>query len=379
MDNNQNKSNKNKIVASVLAVALAASMLIGGGTYAYLRGATDDVVNNFKTNQVSVSLDETTGSQYEIIPGTEQNKDPEVTVDNTVDAYVYVEITDKTDGLVAYEIADGWNALSGFNNVYYKAVGKDEAVKTFSVLKNASVSYSKELENSDMLDENGNLKSGITLAFKAYAIQQAGFESAEQAFTEIPASVSSGDEFAAALKSGRSVCVNNDFTLTDLITLSSGSAEIDLNGKTITFDKNAEIDLLGNADLRVYGNGSINVIETSEWGYIFNIMGNSHVKIENGNYTAFTVVQTNGNSSADIAGGYFSAPESYKYNGWYWFLNQKDDARETSSINVTGGTFVDFNPANCISEGEGTNFVADGYTVSSAADGNSTVYTVSKS
>ena len=31
------------------------------------------------------------------------------------------------------------------------------------------------------------------------------------------------------------------------------------------------------------------------------------------------------------------------------------------SITVYGGTFVGFNPANNEAEGEGTNFVADGY------------------
>ena len=41
-------------------------------------------------------------------------KDPKkATVDNTVDSYVYVEITDATEGLVSYAIADGWTKLDG--------------------------------------------------------------------------------------------------------------------------------------------------------------------------------------------------------------------------------------------------------------------------
>ena len=38
----------------------------------------------------------------------DREKDPKVTVDATVDSYVYVEVTDATKGLVSYVIADGW-------------------------------------------------------------------------------------------------------------------------------------------------------------------------------------------------------------------------------------------------------------------------------
>lgn len=48
----------------------------------------------------------------------------------------------------------------------------------------------------------------------------------------------------------------------------------------------------------------------------------------------------------------------------------------TASIIVSGGTFVNFNPANCQAEGDGTNFVKDGYTVTSKGKGEDTLYTV---
>ena len=102
------KDNKKKVVITGLAVVLAAAMALGGGTYAYLQGTTEDVVNNFNTNKVLVELNETTGNDYNIIPGTTQEKDPKVTVDATVDSYVYVEVRDATKGLVSYVIADGW-------------------------------------------------------------------------------------------------------------------------------------------------------------------------------------------------------------------------------------------------------------------------------
>ena len=65
-------------------------MIIGGGTYAYYQDVSEEKVNTFNANQVTVDLQETTGDEYNIIPGTSQKKDPKVTVNNTVDAYVFV-------------------------------------------------------------------------------------------------------------------------------------------------------------------------------------------------------------------------------------------------------------------------------------------------
>jgi hypothetical protein len=44
-----------------------------------------------------------------------------------------------------------------------------------------------------------------------------------------------------------------------------------------------------------------------------------------------------------------------------WALNENDKNRGT--ITVNGGTFIGFNPANNVSEGPNTNFLADGYHV----------------
>ena len=79
------QTKKKKLLTTGLAVALAALLLIGGGTFAYLQSTSDDVANNFKTNQVQVDLKETGDGQYNIIPGTSETKDPKVTVENTVE------------------------------------------------------------------------------------------------------------------------------------------------------------------------------------------------------------------------------------------------------------------------------------------------------
>lgn len=62
----------------------------------------------------------------------------------------------------------------------------------------------------------------------------------------------------------------------------------------------------------------------------------------------------------EINGGIFMGEDDT-----VWLLNCKDAAytEGKASIIVNGGTFINWNPADCVSEGEHTNFVADGYVV----------------
>ena len=226
---------KKKMTTTALAVALAVLLLIGGGTFAYLQSTTGDVKNNFNANQVTVSLEETTGNNYNIIPGTEQSKDPKVTVNNTVDAYVYVEVTDTTQELVEYSIADGWTPLDGFEGVYYREVAKSTDSQVFSVLEGDKVSYSTALENSNMLDADGNLKAGVELTFKAHAIQKEGFVSAAAAYQQVlePKKASSVADINAAMADGRPITLTDNITLDKQIEMTKDFT-LDGAGKTLT-------------------------------------------------------------------------------------------------------------------------------------------------
>ena len=62
----------------------------------------------------------------------------------------------------------------------------------------------------------------------------------------------------------------------------------------------------------------------------------------------------------EINGGIFMGADDT-----VWLINCKDANYQEGKANiiVKGGTFINFNPADCISEGEHTNFVAEGYVV----------------
>ena len=248
---------KRKMITTALAVALAVLLLIGGGTFAYLQSTSKDVKNNFNANQVTVDLTETGNRQYDIIPGTTQTKDPKVTVNNTVDAYVFVEVTDTTQGLVEYSIADGWAKLEGFDNVYYREVAKDANPNEFSVLAGDKVSYSTALENSDMLDADGKLKSGIELTFKAHAIQKEGFKDAVAAYKQIPTEAATNEELTAALENEKAVTLDADNLTVPVASITEKNVSIDLNNKTLTVTGGNENQIINEGQSATFENGTV--------------------------------------------------------------------------------------------------------------------------
>ena len=174
------KSKKQKMMVTAIAGAMAAAIAVGGGTFAYLQSQTEEVKNKFKTEQVNVEISETP-ADYDIIPGTVQEKDPTLKITNTVESFLYVKVTDNTHGLVTYALADGWEKLDGYEDVYYKKIapqfdGEGNAVQQeFNILDGNQVSYDKALVNEDMLDDEGNLLTDVALSFEGFAIQARPF------------------------------------------------------------------------------------------------------------------------------------------------------------------------------------------------------------
>lgn len=263
------KAKSKKAFLAAVSVALIGVMG-AAGTFAYLQDSTEDVVNTFETNEVKVTLEETTANQYNIIPGTSESKDPKVTVDNTVDSYVFVKVTDASDGIIQYDIAEGWTRLDGYDNVYYREVAANADVKDFSVLAGDKVSYAASLTNKDMEDADGNLKENVKLTFTAYAIQKVkgtaedGTDTAfgpEEAWLQIPVTVEAGaDDFAAAVEGAEVnevVKLTEDTSITTLIPQSeSGTTNIDLNGHTLTCSASGSTNV-ENGETLTLENGTI--------------------------------------------------------------------------------------------------------------------------
>ena len=180
---------KKKSLALLVALVLAIGCVIGG-TLAWLTAKTDPVVNTFTYGDINITLEETTGTSYKIIPGVDIEKDPKVTVKGGSEAcYLFVKVEEEnwptfteSDGTrkVKYGIADGWTALTGETGVYYREVGAVTADTFFDVLAGNVVTVSKNLTKTEV--------SGITtqpkLTFTAYAVQKDGIADPGNAWTK---------------------------------------------------------------------------------------------------------------------------------------------------------------------------------------------------
>lgn len=163
---------KKKILASVAAVALVICCAIGG-TLAWLTDKTEPVVNTFTVGDVDITLAETTGPEYKMVPGYTIAKDPKVTV--TADSedcllFVKVDRSDNFDTFMTYTMADGWNALPDTTGVYYRQVNKADVVREFSVLAGDQVAVRNDVTKKQMDDLTA--ENYPTLTFTAYAVQQ---------------------------------------------------------------------------------------------------------------------------------------------------------------------------------------------------------------
>lgn len=163
-------------------------------------------------------------------------------------------------------------------------------------------------------------------------------------------------------QAGETIVLLQDITIESHLTINK-NVNLDLNGKTITAAAEGnDVDAIwvrDNANVIITGNGTIN----ATFDAIF-ATGTSKVTIENGTFIgAAEAVYAQANATVEILGGSFKSTEYPEYT-----LNLKDSARATASIVVKGGKYFQFNPADNAAEDEGTNFVAEGYTVEQEGD-----------
>ena len=121
--------------------------------------------------------------------------------------------------------------------------------------------------------------------------------------------------------------------------------------------------VLEGGDLTINGNGIVDGTGKNDWNMVI-CAKYGNITINGGTYTNtnivgdddhYDVIYAHESGKIVINGGRFEGKTPA------WLLNINDNNRKTASIEVKGGEFVGFDPANNKAEGEGTNFVADGY------------------
>ena len=192
-----------------------------------------------------------------------------------------------------------------------------------------------------------------------------------------------------AVKNGGNVAVDADVQVSGTDT----AAQRTIIAKPTTLNLNAKIvspDNMGNnktnfcalivdADTTINAGESGGIDTGTNGGYGINVRNGATLTINGGSYYGGgTAVQVQ-EGTLTITGGHFAVEAFGEPYGYNFLLNCIDSAYKngTAKIIVKGGTFVNFNPANCKAEGAGTNFVAEGYGVVATPQANGDVwYTV---
>lgn len=128
-----------------------------------------------------------------------------------------------------------------------------------------------------------------------------------------------------------------------------------------------------NGDGEVYCEGNTERkpdVEKQPSNTCISVLEGGHLIINGGNYSVGTDVDTKCNATiyvenvgkagkVEIYGGTFTNAQDV--NGHHSFVLNQDDQLTEKCITVYGGTFIGFNPADNTSDGEHTNYVAEGY------------------
>lgn len=161
------------------------------------------------------------------------------------------------------------------------------------------------------------------------------------------------------------------------------SKEIKVNGSKVTINANGKtvantadiwnegtgawslVSAQGGAALTVKGNGTFKAKEND--CFAVDVQDGSTLVIEDGTFIGNVHAVYVLEGTAYIKGGFYSVQQKYsdasKADEFVLNCYDANRANGTAKIIVTGGTFVNFNPADCQAEGAHTNFVAEGYKV----------------
>ena len=200
--------------------------------------------------------------------------------------------------------------------------------------------------------------------------------------------VASASELGSALNEGKIVALSKDITLNDTIVVNNKTATLDANGKTV--DNTTEIwnDMEYNwslvsarnqANLTITGNGNFKAKEND--CFAVDVQDGSTVTIKNGTFVGNVHAVYVYEGTAIVEGGTYSVQQKYsdtsKADEFVLNCYDANRAKGAAKIIVKGGTFINFNPADCQAEGAHTNFIADGYKVTSKTQSNGDIwYTV---
>lgn len=173
--------------------------------------------------------------------------------------------------------------------------------------------------------------------------------------------INSAGALAALFANGGSGTLTGDIEMGMFVVPEGKNVVLNLNGKTVTLKGGSRghgSKISGNVTIK--GDGYFGDPTGESVGYMFDLYGSAVLNVE-GNATyqcGLSCVQMSDNSTVNISGGKWIGGS---YSGKYWTINKIDAYKATTIVNITGGEFYKFNPAETPTENPVENWVVDGY------------------
>lgn len=404
---NNKRATKRALLTSVMALVMCVVMLVGT-TFAWFTDTASTGVNKIQAGNLKVDIvdkEGTTSLDGKSLSFTNINGATDILWEPGV-TFRTPGFKIKNDGNLALKYKLALNGVTGSSKLL-------EVIK-FSVVTAGTTDNSFEAVDIDRFE--GHLAAGETsstvLYIQGHMDKNAGNEYQGLELTGLGITVyatqdnvendSFGpdyDKYATyypvldaagmkdALANGGNIKVDADVN-PDKTLVATKETTIDMNGKTIAnitdvWSDNdwSLISARNGANLTITGNGTFKAKEND--AFAVDVQDGSTVTIENGTFIGNMHAVYVYDGTAVIEGGFFDIQQKSNIAGkeYGFVLNCYDANRAngTAKIIVTGGTFVNFNPADCWAEGAHTNFVAAGYSVISETKANGDVwYTVVK-
>ena len=406
---NNKRATKRALLTSVTALVMCVVMLVGT-TFAWFTDTASTGVNKIQAGNLKVDIvkSDNNGS----IKGESMSF---VNKDGSADILWEPGVTFRTPG---FKIKNDGNLALKYKLALNGVTGSSKLLEVikFSVVTAGTTDNSFEAVDIDRFE--GHLAAGATsstvLYIQGHMDKNAGNEYQGLELTGLGITVyatqdnvendSFGPDYdknatyypvldAAGMKdalvNGGNIKVDANVDPSEAL-VATKDTTIDMNGKTIAnindvWEKNPKswslISARESADLTITGNGTFAAKEND--CYAVDVQDGATVTIENGTFIGNIHAVYVLKGTAYIKGGFYSVQQKYPdaAKADEFVLNCLDENykdNKSANIIVTGGTFVNFNPADCKAEGENTNFVPAGYSVISEKHGEDTWYTVVK-
>lgn len=392
-------STKKALIASVLSLVLCVSMLVGS-TFAWFTDTATTAVNTIQAGTLKVDIVNESGTSS--LKGSSMSF---VNSDGSADILWEPGATFRTIGFKVKNIGnlafkykmvlngvDGDNEL--LNVITFKVVKADGTAVDLSMFEGH---LTKDAESEvlyiegHMAEDAGNDYQGkelTGLGITVYATQDTVEKDSngDQYDKDATYSVANVADLAAALGKDGIVNVVEDLNPAEVV-VSTAKTTLNMGGKTVANTNDLWNEGIYSwslvsaraGELTIEGNGKFAAKEND--CYAVDVQDGAKVVIKDGTFIGNISAVYVYEGELVVEGGFFEIQQHTDVgtDPYAFMLNCYDENRAagTAKITVKGGTYVNFNPADCAAEGAHTNFVADGYMVVAKKQTNGDVwYTV---